>query len=108
MVVFLVLGIATRYVNLGWLWSGYLLDMVGPAWTYILFRGLFTAYAENRWTLFFTPAKTVIILLLVSFGIETAQYFEWYDATFDPWDLAAYCSLMLPAFMIDYRIYKGR
>ena len=27
MLVFLVLGIATRYVDLGWFWSGYLLDM---------------------------------------------------------------------------------
>ena len=40
-------GISTIWVDGGPFWKGYVLDMTGPAWNYILFRGLFTAYAET-------------------------------------------------------------
>jgi hypothetical protein len=96
-----VTGVATTWIDLGSFWSGYVLDMTGPAWNYILFRGLFTAEADNRWTRFFTPVRTLAIFLVVCFGIEMAQYFELYDATFDPWDFFAYISLLVPIFIID-------
>ncbi len=115
MLLFLVLGLSGINTKIDetaatGIWSGlksfrkgYLLDMFGPAWSYILFRGLFTSYAENAWTSFFTPGKTFVIFLLVSFGIETAQYFHLYDATFDPWDLLAYVSILIPLFLLDMR-----
>jgi len=64
--------------------------MTGPAWNYILFRGLFTAEANNAWTDFFTPVRTLVIFLLVCFGIESMQYLKIYDSTFDTWDLLPY------------------
>jgi len=76
--------------------------MTGPAWSYILFRGRYTTKAENAWTRFFTPVRTVVILVLICFGIETAQYLQFYDATFDPWDFLAYISILLPLFILDY------
>jgi len=36
------------------------------------------------------------------------QYFELYDATFDPWDLVAYISILLPLFILDQMTYERR
>jgi|GEM_PF-845867 len=94
-------GLAATWFDGGTFWKGYLLDMAGPAWAYILIRGRFTAWADNRWTRFFTPTRTVTILGLVAFAIETAQYFELYAATFDPLDLLAYVSLLVPLYAVD-------
>jgi hypothetical protein len=38
-----LLGLSTIWIDLGEFWKGYVLDMAGPAWNYILFRGLYTA-----------------------------------------------------------------
>jgi len=97
-------GLATLNFDLGGIWKGYVLDMIGPAWNYILFRGLFTAKANNAWTRFFTPNKTLIIFIFVCFAIEAFQYFKLYDATFDPWDLLAYISILVPLYLIDSRL----
>ncbi len=94
-------GLATVWLDGGPFWHGYVLDMAGPAWNYILFRGLFTAYTDNAWRRFFTPVRTFVIFVLACAGIETAQYFNLYDATFDPWDFAAYLSLLIPVFLTD-------
>lgn len=97
---------ATVWINGGSFWKGYVLDMTGPAWNYILFRGLFTEYAENAWTRFFTPSRTLVIFLVVCFGIELMQYLELYASTFDPWDFLAYISILLPLFLLD--VYFSR
>ena len=96
-------GLATIWIDLGPFWKGYVLDMTGPAWNYILFRGLFTSYTENAWTRFFTPQKTLFIFLMVCIAIETLQYFHVYDATYDPWDFIAYISILIPLFLLDSR-----
>lgn len=97
-------GISTGLVDLGNFWKGYVLDITGPGWNYILFRGLFTTYTDNKWTRFFTPVKTVLIFISVCIAIETAQYFNLYDATFDPWDFLAYVLILIPIFLIDSKI----
>ena len=94
-------GLATIWIDLGAFWKGYVLDMTGPAWNYILFRGLFTSYTENAWRRFFTPKRTLFIFLLVCAGIEGAQYFNLYEATYDSWDLLAYISILFPLFLLD-------
>jgi len=94
-------GIATIFLDLGGFWRGYVLDMTGPAWNYILFRGRFARRADNVWTRFFTPGRTAVIFLLVCAGVEGAQYLELYDATFDPFDFAAYVSILLPLYLLD-------
>ena len=100
------IGLATIWIDLGGFWKGYVLDMVGPAWNYILFRGLFTGKTNNIWTRFFTPKKTLFIFLFVCIGIEVAQYFNLYNATFDPWDFLAYISILFPLFLIDSYIVE--
>lgn len=94
-------GLATVWIDLGDFWKGYVLDMTGPAWNYILFRGLFTSYTDNAWIRFFTPKKTFFIFLLVCAGIEGAQYFNLYDSTYDPWDFLSYVSILIPLFLLD-------
>lgn len=101
LIFFGVTGLSTMWVDLGAFWRGYILDMTGPAWNYILFRGLYTNQADNAWTRFFTPLKTISIFLIVCVGIESAQYFELYDSTFDPWDYLAYASILIPLFLLD-------
>jgi len=96
-----ICGLSTIWIDLGSFWTGYVLDMTGPAWNYILFRGLFTGYTENTWTRFFTPIKTLLIFLLVCIGIEGAQYFNLYNSTYDPYDFLAYISILIPLFLID-------
>ncbi len=104
LVTFGVLGLSTIWIDFGKFWKGYVLDMTGPAWNYILFRGLYTAHADNIWTRFFTPNRTLAIFLIVCFGIETLQYFKIYTSTFDLWDLLAYISILVPLYLIDNRI----
>lgn len=95
------IGVSTIWIKFGDFWNGYVLDMAGPAWNYILFRGLFTSKADNAWTRFFTPIRTILIFLMVCFGIESLQFFKLYDSTFDPWDLLAYVSILIPLFIVD-------
>ena len=94
-------GLSTVWFDFGAFWKGYVLDMTGPAWNYILFRGLNTAKSQNVWFRFFTPIRTLILFLFVCFGIECAQYFELYESTFDPWDYLAYVSLLILLFLMD-------
>jgi hypothetical protein len=106
-VILCATGLATVWIDLGDFWKGYVLDMTGPAWNYILFRGLFTSYAENPWTRFFTPTRTFIIFIIVCFGIETGQYFDLYDAVFDPLDLLAYVAILIPLYIVDLSLSRS-
>ena len=102
----LAVGISTLWIDLGAFWNGYVLDMAGPAWNYILFRGLFTTKTDNVWTRFFTPKKTLFIFLFVCIVIEGSQYFNLYESTFDPWDFVAYVSILIPLFLLDSIQFK--
>ena len=101
MITLVVIGLLLSWLKPGGFWKAYVLDMVGPAWNYILVRGLFTAKAENIWTRFFKPTRTILIILAAAFTIESIQYFNLYDSTFDPWDFLAYSSILIPVYLID-------
>ena len=100
-VLLCLVGLATIWIDWGSFWKGYVLDMTGPAWNYILFRGRYRAKTDNRWTRFFTPTKTVQLFAVFCFAIEGAQFLDLYDATFDPWDLPAYLSILIPLHLLD-------
>jgi hypothetical protein len=95
------IGISTMWLDFGPFWKGYVLDITGPAWNYILIRGLFTKYTENAWRKFFTPINTYFIFVIVCFLIETSQFMNLYDSTFDSMDYIAYVSLLTPLFIMD-------
>lgn len=101
LIVLCVVGVSTTFIKLGGFWNGYVLDMTGPAWNYILVRRLSHGYTENAWTRFFTPTRTLVLFVAFAYGVELAQYLELYDSTFDPWDFLAYVSLLLPAYLVD-------
>ena len=105
-IIFAGTGLSTIWFEIGPFWNGYVLDMTGPAWNYILFRGLYTAQADNVWTRFFTPEKTFYIFISVCVGIESAQYFNLYESTYDPWDFLAYVSILIPIYLLDTRLSK--
>ena len=97
-------GLSTIWFDWGSFWNGYILDMVGPGWSYILFRGLFTNYTDNAWRKIFSPKRTFSIFILICISIETLQYFKIYDSTYDPLDFLAYGSILIPVFIIDNHI----
>jgi len=103
LITMVVVGVSADFLEFGPFWQGYVLDITGPAWTYILVRRLSHAYSNNAWTRFFTPYRTLTLIILSVYGIELAQYFRLYDATYDPWDFLAYVSLLIPVFLIDIR-----
>jgi len=78
------------------------LAIFGPAWNYILIRGLYSRkanqspFAQHR-----SPEKTLILIVSICFAIEFAQYLGIYDAHFDPFDFLAYISLLLPCYVVD-------
>jgi len=95
------IGLSTGIFEFGPFWKGYVLDMTGPAWSYILIRGLFTKYTVNAWRKFFTPANTYFIFVMVCFLIETTQFMNLYESTFDSMDYVAYVSILTPLFIMD-------
>ena len=99
---------STIWINLGEFYSGYVLDMTGPAWNYILFRGLYNKYSQNVWLCFFSPIRTIIIFILVCYAIEITQYLKLYNSTYDPFDFIAYISILVSIFIIDYYFSSGQ
>lgn len=107
LVVLCMTGVSTIWIHGGSFWKGYVLDMTGPAWSYILFRGLYRSETDNRWTRFFKPGTTLYLIIIVSFVIEGMQYFKIYGSTFDPLDFLAYVSILIPLFLVDTRLSRG-
>ncbi len=99
--VCLIAGLSTLLFDPFPFLHGYVLDICGPAWTYILVRGLSREYSEHRWYRIFTPVTTFTIIVVVLYSIEGAQYLKLYNGWYDPWDLAAYVALVLPMFVLD-------
>lgn len=103
-VVLIVLGIvslSSGLVKTPGFWSSYLLDIAGPAWGYVLLRTQYIAGDSGFLSIRFSPEMALMIILIICFLIETAQYFEIYDAHFDPYDYLAYISVLLPVYLID-------
>jgi hypothetical protein len=50
---------------------------------------------------FLTPEGALFLIVAVCGVIESAQYFQLYEAHYDPYDFLAYVSLLLPCYAID-------
>lgn len=95
------IGLATACIRGPSFWNGYVLDIVGPAWNYILIRGLFSKSQPAMLSRLVNPEAAFVLITTVCFIVEAAQYLELYDAFYDPHDFLAYVSLMLPCYIID-------
>jgi hypothetical protein len=65
-------GLATGLFPRPGFWSSYVLDTVGPAWNYILVRGLFTDRWPPRLRRIFSPELSLLGIFGVCVAVELA------------------------------------
>ena len=82
-------------------WSGYAADMFGPVMTYILLRDIYNCSQSSVILFRVKPETALFITIGVSYTIETCQYFQIYQSTFDRCDYLAYISLLVPVYLAD-------
>ena len=102
------IALASGLVRRPGFWSSYVLDIFGPAWIYILVRGLFSKAQPAMLARFLSPEAALAITTGACFIIEAAQYFRLYEAHFDPLDLVAYVSLSVPCYVADRWLVNRR
>lgn len=107
-IMFGLVSLATGAIQIPGFWSSYVLDIVGPAWVYILIRGLFAKRQPAMLSLLLTPTSALSIIVILSFLIEATQYLKLYEACYDPFDFVAYISLVIPCYGIDRYLLKCR
>ena len=66
----------------------------------MLIRGQYNS-KERFFNIKFSPELALFLIITLSFAIELMQYFEVYNATFDPFDFLAYLSGTLVIYIID-------
>ena len=101
-------GLSTGFFKLPGFWTSYVLDIVGPAWCYILIRVQYRPAHSTFLSLRFSPELAGIIILGICVMIETSQYFKLYDAHFDPWDFGAYASGTILFYASDKYMLKRK
>jgi len=101
LIVLGTIGLLSGLIKKSWFWSSYLLDMVGPAWIYILLRCQYSLKTSKFMSLRFSPETALLSIFGICALIETSQYFEIYNSTFDPYDFLAYASILLPCYLLD-------
>ena len=82
-------------------WNGYVLDIAGPAWCYILIRVLYRTDTDKFLGIRFSPEIAFLIILGACFIIEGMQYLKVYKSTFDPYDLLSYFSGLILVYLTD-------
>jgi len=103
-----IISLSTCFSKRPGFWTSYVLDMVGPAMGYILLRVQYTSKGSTFLSFKFTPGLTALLISGICFLIETSQYFNLYDAYFDPWDYLAYISILIPCYLIDKYISRHK
>jgi len=83
-----------------------MLDIMGPAWNYILIRGLFSRTQPAMLSRILIPEAALVLIVAICFLVEVAQYLGLYESTYDPFDFVAYVSLIVPCYIIDRRLLK--
>lgn len=96
-----LISLSTGLVKTPGFWTSYVLDIVGPAWIYILLRVQYSSKNTCFLSIKFSPEIAAIIVIGICILIETSQYFNLYEAHFDPYDYLSYVSLIIPLYVID-------
>ena len=96
-----IVSLSSGLVKSPGFWSSYLLDIVGPAWGYVLIRAQYKGGSQRFINIRFSAEGAFLLVIGISFGIETLQYFEVYPSTFDPYDLLSYFSGALVVYIMD-------
>ena len=106
LVTFGTISLATGIIRVPGFWSSYMLDIMGPAWNYILIRGLFSRTQPAMLSRILIPEAALVLIVAICFLVEVAQYLRLYESTYDPFDFVAYVSLIVPCYIIDRRLLK--
>ena len=109
-VIVILLGINSLSTGLykgSGFWTSYVLDIAGPAWGYVLIRVQYRLNTERFMSIRFSPEIAFLVIVGICFIIETMQFFEIYNSTFDLYDLMAYFSGVLVVYVID-KICKAK
>jgi len=106
LIVLCLIGLSTGILRFNTFWTSYVLDIVGPAWIYILIRVQYRSKKSTFLSFNFSPEGAAFLIIGVCYIIETSQYFKIYDSWFDPYDYIAYISAIIPVFAIDKLIHK--
>ena len=102
---FLTAGLNMAHISAGFA-TNHLADLAGPAWLYIVFRGLATLQRRTQFgrVLGATPARAALILFAGSTITEVSQYY-WpiglFPGRFDPLDILTYACGLLPLYLLD-------
>ena len=89
--------------------TNHLADVAGPAWLYVVFRGLAEPQKRTRLgrVLGATPERAAAILFVGSSATELTQLF-WpsglFPGRFDSLDIAAFAIGILPLYLIDRKL----
>lgn len=95
------IGLSTGLFKLSEFWTSYVLDIVGPAWIYILIRGQYQSKNATFLSLKFSPELAFALIAGICFIIEIMQFFNLYNSTFDPYDFLSYFSGIFIIYLID-------
>jgi hypothetical protein len=101
LISFCLIGLSTGIFRSPGFWSSYVLDIAGPAWNYILIRGIYHSKHPSFLSIRFSPESALLLIIVICFLIETSQYFNLYSAHFDLYDYIAYVSGIIPCYIID-------
>ena len=96
-----LISLSSGLLKIPGFWSSYLLDITGPAWGYVLLRAQYKSKDARFLSIKFNPEGALLTITIICFAVETAQYFELYEAYFDPYDYLAYISGIFIVYLFD-------
>ena len=103
-IVVIILGLislSTGIIKGPGFWTSYALDITGPAWGYALIRVQYKSKNQTFFNIKFTPEIAFLLIVGICFIVESLQFFEIYDSTFDLFDFLAYFSGAFSIYVID-------
>jgi hypothetical protein len=103
-----IISLSTGLFSVSKFWSSYVLDLVGPAWGYVLIRVQYRMDSERFMKIRFSPEMALLSIISICFIIEAMQYYNLYYSTFDPYDLLAYFSGTFVVYLIDKILIRKR
>lgn len=103
-----IISLSTGLYKGSGFWTSYVLDITGPAWGYVLIRAQYRLNSERFMNIRFSPEIAFLVIVGICFIIETMQFFEIYNSTFDPYDLLSYFSGIFVVYVIDKILIKSK
>ena len=107
LICFGLIALSSGLIKVSTFWSGYALDIAGPAWIYMLIRGQYNS-RKRFLNIKFSPELALALVLVLSFAIEIMQFLEIYYATFDPYDYLAYISATSLIYLTDKMLSSNK